>query len=196
MTDSDSRRKRARSRAAVPCSQSLPIQAIRVPILAIVVADDPLKFGVDSLKRLLPKAKVVVIDYAHNLDVYTRLEFVSALTVSRHQSATEQRVSGDARLAVAPGGRGTRACRSGPGSGKPSPGGTSLAQSASPERRTAYLRAIGIGGRRAARPRGALTLLSRLSREAESPEVVLGSKAIASALAYSLWSRGHIRLTL
>jgi hypothetical protein len=35
-------------------------------------------------------------------------------------------------------------------------------------------------------PRGALTLLSRLSRETESPEVVLGSKAIASALAYSL----------
>ena len=47
-----------------------------------------------------------------------------------------------------------------------------------------------------ARPRGALTLLSRLSRETESPEVVLGSKAIASALAYSLRSRGYIRLTL
>jgi hypothetical protein len=42
----------------------------------------------------------------------------------------------------------------------------------------------------------ALTLLSRLSRETESPEVVLGSKAIASALAYSLRNRGYIRLTL
>jgi pimeloyl-ACP methyl ester carboxylesterase len=55
------------------------IQDIRVPTLAIVGADDPLKFGVDKLKQLLPKTKVVVIDNAHHLDVYTRSEFVSAL---------------------------------------------------------------------------------------------------------------------
>ena len=53
-----------------------------VPIiaaLAIVGADDPLKFGVDNLQRLLPKTRVVVIDKAHHLDVYKRPEFVSAL---------------------------------------------------------------------------------------------------------------------
>jgi pimeloyl-ACP methyl ester carboxylesterase len=55
------------------------IQDVRVPTLAIVGADDPLKFGVDKLKQLLPKTRVVVIDHAHHLDVYTRPEFVSAL---------------------------------------------------------------------------------------------------------------------
>jgi pimeloyl-ACP methyl ester carboxylesterase len=55
------------------------IQDIRVPTLAIVGSDDPLKFGVDNLKRLLPKTRVVVIDHAHHLDVYRRPEFVSAL---------------------------------------------------------------------------------------------------------------------
>jgi pimeloyl-ACP methyl ester carboxylesterase len=55
------------------------IQDIRVPTLAIVGADDPFKVGVDKLKQLLPKTKVVVIDHAHHLDVYTRPEFVSAL---------------------------------------------------------------------------------------------------------------------
>jgi pimeloyl-ACP methyl ester carboxylesterase len=55
------------------------IQDIRVPTLAIVGADDPLKFGVDNLKRLLPKTRVVVIANAHHLNVYTRPEFASAL---------------------------------------------------------------------------------------------------------------------
>jgi pimeloyl-ACP methyl ester carboxylesterase len=55
------------------------IQDIRVPTLAIVGADDPLKFGVDNLKRLLPGTRVVVIGRAHHLDVYRRPEFVSAL---------------------------------------------------------------------------------------------------------------------
>jgi pimeloyl-ACP methyl ester carboxylesterase len=55
------------------------IQDINVPTLAIVGADDPLKFGVDKLKKLLPKTKVVVIEKAHHLDAYTRPEFVSAL---------------------------------------------------------------------------------------------------------------------
>jgi pimeloyl-ACP methyl ester carboxylesterase len=55
------------------------IQGIRVPTLAIVGADDTLKFGVDILKQLLPKTRVVVIDRAHHLDAYTRPEFVAAL---------------------------------------------------------------------------------------------------------------------
>ena len=55
------------------------IQEISVPTSAIVGADDPLKFGVDRLKKLLPATKVVVIENAHHLDAYTRPEFASAL---------------------------------------------------------------------------------------------------------------------
>jgi pimeloyl-ACP methyl ester carboxylesterase len=68
------------------------IQDIRVPTLAIVGADDPLKFGVDKLKELLPKTKVMVIDNAHHLNVYTRSEFVTALKVfldDNHQPKME-----------------------------------------------------------------------------------------------------------
>jgi pimeloyl-ACP methyl ester carboxylesterase len=55
------------------------IQDISVPTLAVVGADDTLKFGVDKLKQLLPKTRVVVIDNAHHLNAYLRPEFVSAL---------------------------------------------------------------------------------------------------------------------
>ena len=55
------------------------IQAIRVPTLALIGADDPLRFGVDRLKKLLPQTKVVVVENAHHLNAYTRREFVSAL---------------------------------------------------------------------------------------------------------------------
>jgi pimeloyl-ACP methyl ester carboxylesterase len=55
------------------------IQDIRVPTLAIVGADDTLKFGVDKLKKLLPQTRVVVIANAHHLNAYTRPEFVQAL---------------------------------------------------------------------------------------------------------------------
>jgi pimeloyl-ACP methyl ester carboxylesterase len=55
------------------------IQDIRVPTLAIVGADDTLKFGVDKLKQLLPATRVVVIANAHHLNAYTRPEFAAAL---------------------------------------------------------------------------------------------------------------------
>jgi pimeloyl-ACP methyl ester carboxylesterase len=55
------------------------IQEIGVPTSAIVGANDPLKFGVDRLKKLLPNTRVVVIENAHHLDAYTRPEFASAL---------------------------------------------------------------------------------------------------------------------
>jgi pimeloyl-ACP methyl ester carboxylesterase len=55
------------------------IQDINMPTSAIVGADDPLRFGVDRLKKLLPLTKVVVIDKAHHLDAYTRPEFAAAL---------------------------------------------------------------------------------------------------------------------
>jgi len=55
------------------------IQGIQVPTLAIVGADDTLKFGVDKLKALLPKTKVVVIENAHHLNTAGRPEFATAL---------------------------------------------------------------------------------------------------------------------
>ncbi len=55
------------------------IQGIKAPTLAVIGADDPLQFGVDMLKALLPKTKVVVIEHAHHLDAYTRPEFVAAI---------------------------------------------------------------------------------------------------------------------
>ena len=55
------------------------IQDIRVPTLALIGADDPLRFGVDKLKKLLPQTKVVVIDNAHHLNVSKRPEFVNGL---------------------------------------------------------------------------------------------------------------------
>jgi len=55
------------------------IQDIRVPTLALIGAHDPLRFGVDRLKRLLPQTKVVVVDNAHHLNAYTRPEFVTGL---------------------------------------------------------------------------------------------------------------------
>jgi pimeloyl-ACP methyl ester carboxylesterase len=55
------------------------IQDIHAPILALVGADDPLKFGVDNLKRLVPGTRVVVIENAHHLNAYLRAEFVRAL---------------------------------------------------------------------------------------------------------------------
>jgi pimeloyl-ACP methyl ester carboxylesterase len=55
------------------------IQGISAPTLAIVGADDPLKYGVDLMKTLVPKTKVVVIENAHHLNTAGRPEFATAL---------------------------------------------------------------------------------------------------------------------
>ncbi len=55
------------------------IQGISVPTLAIIGADDPLRFGVDKLKALLPRTRVVVIEKAHHLNTAGRPEFATAL---------------------------------------------------------------------------------------------------------------------
>lgn len=55
------------------------ITAIRLPLLAIIGADDPLRSGVDRLQRLVPAAKVVVVDKADHLTTFSRPEFVSGL---------------------------------------------------------------------------------------------------------------------
>ena len=55
------------------------VEGVRVPTLAIIGADDPLRVGVDQLKKLLPRTKVVVIDKADHWTAITRPELVSGL---------------------------------------------------------------------------------------------------------------------
>ncbi len=54
------------------------VKSVRVPTLAIIGADDPIRVDADRLKKLLPKTRVVVIDKAGHSALY-RPEFVSAL---------------------------------------------------------------------------------------------------------------------
>jgi pimeloyl-ACP methyl ester carboxylesterase len=55
------------------------VKGIKVPLLALIGADDPLRAGVDELKKRLPDLKVVVIDQADHITAFSREEFVSAL---------------------------------------------------------------------------------------------------------------------
>jgi pimeloyl-ACP methyl ester carboxylesterase len=55
------------------------IKGIKVPMLALIGADDPLRAGVDALKKRLPDVKVVVIDKADHVTAFGREEFVSGL---------------------------------------------------------------------------------------------------------------------
>jgi pimeloyl-ACP methyl ester carboxylesterase len=55
------------------------INGIKVPMLALIGADDPLRPGVDALKKQLPDVKVVVIDKADHITAFAREEFVNGL---------------------------------------------------------------------------------------------------------------------
>src|SRR5207248_7442750 len=55
------------------------VKGIKVPMLALVGADDPLRAGVDELKKRLPGVKVVVIDKADHMTAFGREEFVRGL---------------------------------------------------------------------------------------------------------------------
>jgi pimeloyl-ACP methyl ester carboxylesterase len=55
------------------------VKGIKVPLLALIGASDPLRAGVDELKKRLPDLKVVVIDKADHITAFSREEFVSAL---------------------------------------------------------------------------------------------------------------------
>jgi pimeloyl-ACP methyl ester carboxylesterase len=55
------------------------IKDIRVPTLALIGADDPLRDGVDQLKKLLPMAKIVVIDKADHMSAMGSPEFIRGL---------------------------------------------------------------------------------------------------------------------
>ncbi len=55
------------------------IKSIRVPMLAVIGSEDPIRKGVDELKRRLPELKVVVIDKADHITAYGREQFVNAI---------------------------------------------------------------------------------------------------------------------
>jgi pimeloyl-ACP methyl ester carboxylesterase len=55
------------------------IKGIKVPMLALIGEVDPLRPGVDELKKRLPDVKVVVIDKADHITAFSRDEFVSGL---------------------------------------------------------------------------------------------------------------------
>jgi pimeloyl-ACP methyl ester carboxylesterase len=55
------------------------VKAIKVPMLAVIGADDPIRKGVDELKKRLPELKVVVIDKADHIATYGREQFVNAI---------------------------------------------------------------------------------------------------------------------
>jgi pimeloyl-ACP methyl ester carboxylesterase len=55
------------------------VKGIKVPMLALIGADDPLKSGVEALKKQLPEVKVVVIDKADHMTAFGPEEFVTGL---------------------------------------------------------------------------------------------------------------------
>jgi pimeloyl-ACP methyl ester carboxylesterase len=55
------------------------VKGIKVPMLALIGADDPLRAGVDELKKQLPAVKAVVIEKANHMTAFRREEFVRGL---------------------------------------------------------------------------------------------------------------------
>jgi pimeloyl-ACP methyl ester carboxylesterase len=55
------------------------LKQIKVPILAIVGAQDPFKLGVDALKARLPEVRVLVISGADHMNAFLKPEFISGL---------------------------------------------------------------------------------------------------------------------
>jgi pimeloyl-ACP methyl ester carboxylesterase len=55
------------------------VKGIKVPMLALIGEADPLRAGVDELKKRLPEVKVVVIDKADHITAFGREEFVSGI---------------------------------------------------------------------------------------------------------------------
>jgi pimeloyl-ACP methyl ester carboxylesterase len=55
------------------------LKSNRVPTLALVGANDPLRTGVDALKDRLPNLQITVIDNADHMNAFARPEFVKTL---------------------------------------------------------------------------------------------------------------------
>jgi pimeloyl-ACP methyl ester carboxylesterase len=55
------------------------IKSIRVPTLAIVGSDDPLKPSIDALKELLPNLQVVVVENTDHITAFMSPKFIEAI---------------------------------------------------------------------------------------------------------------------
>jgi pimeloyl-ACP methyl ester carboxylesterase len=55
------------------------IKGVKLPLLAVVGENDPLRSGVDALKKQLPATKVVLIDKADHITAFSNEKFVSAI---------------------------------------------------------------------------------------------------------------------
>jgi pimeloyl-ACP methyl ester carboxylesterase len=67
------------------------VKGIKVPMLALIGEADPLREGVDELKKRLPGVKVVVIDKADHVTAFGREEFVRGLKefLDAHRAAKQ-----------------------------------------------------------------------------------------------------------
>jgi pimeloyl-ACP methyl ester carboxylesterase len=68
------------------------LKANRVPVLAVIGADDPLKLGVDHLQGRLAGLKIVVIPRADHITTFARPEFLRAVQafLAEHPAATKE----------------------------------------------------------------------------------------------------------
>jgi hypothetical protein len=55
------------------------VKGIKVPMTALIGEVDPLRAGVDALKKLRPDLPVVVIDKADHISAFSRPEFVDGV---------------------------------------------------------------------------------------------------------------------
>src|SRR5262249_52870240 len=64
------------------------LKAIKMPVLALIGELDPLKAGVDELKKKLPDMKEIVIDNADHITAFTNDEFVKDIKefLDQHKS--------------------------------------------------------------------------------------------------------------
>ncbi|MHB1422478.1 MAG: alpha/beta fold hydrolase [Gemmataceae bacterium] len=65
------------------------VKSINVPMLALIGARDPMRAGVDELKKQLPEMKVIVIDKAEHITAFDHEEFANGLKefLDAHQAA-------------------------------------------------------------------------------------------------------------
>ena len=73
------RKTRGRPCEGLTTAPEEKVKGIKVPMLALIGENDPLRAGVDELKNRLPALKVVVIDRADHVTAFGREEFVSGL---------------------------------------------------------------------------------------------------------------------
>jgi pimeloyl-ACP methyl ester carboxylesterase len=55
------------------------LKANKVPVLALIGGDDPLKLGVDEMSGVMPNLKIQIIDGADHMNAFSRPEFIDGL---------------------------------------------------------------------------------------------------------------------